>query len=357
MLIVLEGTDCAGKSTLANELRRLMPHLLARHSPRPTAEDQKAPVNFFLRGFDLDFEAGFADTALDRWWPSDWVYGPVMDGARRVPVTQAYFLEGWGAAMGAVFVHVKAPVPLLKERLMKDDTDTPEWIARQLSNIENLRDLYDEWFGLARGRGLRTLELDTSETSPAESAEKVSKWLASDAAGLGRRILCGEDTGKAWGGHGPKVLFVGDQVNAVQDHPALRTAPFSDFSGNSCTEWLLTLLIRTGLAPSEVAVANAWRPGREAGDLSRDLVSLTAENVLQIDPAAVILMGRAAQEWVHSDLDLRQAVLSRPHRVMHHPQFYRRFYRHATDSVAEDLRKFLRVRRKDALRKGGYFAW
>ena len=88
MNIIIEGPDGAGKSTLANELAKLL-NMSVRHfgAPRNSVE---AAQQYSLY---LDITDGLYNTIIDRAWYSDMVYGPIFRNGAHINYQMMIHLE------------------------------------------------------------------------------------------------------------------------------------------------------------------------------------------------------------------------------------------------------------------------
>ena len=84
-LIVIEGPDCTGKTTLCGELQRLCPDALYIHATYPyenTSDVRVYHLNLLRRAMQ---ESERRLVLLDRLWPSELVYGKVHRGGAQHP--------------------------------------------------------------------------------------------------------------------------------------------------------------------------------------------------------------------------------------------------------------------------------
>lgn len=116
--VVLEGGDGVGKTTLAN-LLVTQSGFIAVHSPR-TPDHQ----NLTRRYRDLLARPG--PLVLDRSFVSELVYGPLYRDRSRLTLEQALALADLVTARDGVFVHLTAPVAVVRSRLMARDGHAPE---------------------------------------------------------------------------------------------------------------------------------------------------------------------------------------------------------------------------------------
>lgn len=135
MIILLEGPDGAGKSTLRDELIRVHAEegrggsaiwhrgpFTAEHGPwEEYARDllQLTPNPDWL-------------VVMDRWHLGELVYGPLLRGASRLSLAQARWLDSLLRDRGAVYVHTYAPSPVLMKRLAErgDDLIDPHLLPK-----------------------------------------------------------------------------------------------------------------------------------------------------------------------------------------------------------------------------------
>src|SRR5215472_6713358 len=129
MLIVLERTDGAGKSTLMRAIRELHSdsfHILDKGPP-----DKRHILEQYER--DLELLAGHAAhpdclVICDRWHLGEMVYGPMLRGEARLNLAQFTHVEMFLEALGAVKVLVTANEAQLHQRHSDDPDPVVTWL-------------------------------------------------------------------------------------------------------------------------------------------------------------------------------------------------------------------------------------
>ena len=121
MLIVLEGIDGAGKSTLAEELasrftsthKQFTAEILHRGPLKPDAD----PLDEYENS--LEYNAGSLTKLVicDRWYLSELIYGPLYRGRSRMDEFRWAHAEKFLEARGAARFIVTAPTAVIAERL------------------------------------------------------------------------------------------------------------------------------------------------------------------------------------------------------------------------------------------------
>lgn len=88
MLIILEGPECAGKTTLAGVLSTQTGYPVVHMDKPKTAGEGLRMVGMYEH-----FIANNKNTILDRSWYSEMVYGPIMRDKSFITTEQMYDLE------------------------------------------------------------------------------------------------------------------------------------------------------------------------------------------------------------------------------------------------------------------------
>lgn len=318
MLIILEGPDCAGKTTLANRLVDALrvgnpaDQVTYHHSDVPT----RHPVDEYVAPL-LDYRPGTGQHVVcDRWHVGETVY-PAVTGrvTRQTPAVAAY-VELFLRSRGAIMVYCTASDEHLAACGVARD-DEPDVIGRITATT-------------------RAFERTVADSLVPTVTANVSDPAASDAA-LVVNLALGFGNDEEWhaehlapfttyvGSPRPRLLLFGDRRG-----PARK--PLADYGrwpafvprGATSGDYLLTTLTGTrlrvpthGLTLGDVGLANAC----DVDDV-RDLW-----DVLERPP--VVGLGRNAQAA------LRRADV--PHREASHPQHQRRFLHHRRDDYLDSL--------------------
>ena len=123
MLIVLEGCDGSGKTTIANNLKAIMPNAEIVHCTTETPND----FEFFKA---LILASRNRDIIADRFCYGQFVYQAPEE--RKLTKAELLALEVSMIEVGAKVIHVTAPVDTIKERLSWRNEETMravEWIT------------------------------------------------------------------------------------------------------------------------------------------------------------------------------------------------------------------------------------
>jgi len=296
VLIILEGVDGAGKTTLAEELAgRLDDNLSFKlmHSG-PLKDDPLKEYEWRLR----DYTPGTGQHVVcDRWHVGELVYGPLYRGSSKLTEPMRKHVEMYLDRLGAHKVVVSAPIATIQERLRLRGED-----FLQDNHLGLVWDFYNEYahqygWGVAASDELpdhiimhaRRKESDASRLNPFHSYV---------------------------GPVHPKHLLLGETQGATRyGRPAYDSAfvPYPDTSGH----YLLKALGTTGV--TDFGLANA-----RDEDVSKLWHTLGRPNV--------ICLGQEAEK------------LSRdvPHQTVPHPSYVRRFRNGDLKEYGHQIKELLR---------------
>lgn len=130
MLVVLEGPDRVGKSTLAKLVRDRMASLgrkaivMHRGAPKPgdhPLNDYAMPISVYTPTTPDDHETH--SMVCDRLHLGDLTYGPIYRGEMRQTAAMVAFTDGLIAARGGLKVHVTAKPELIEQRIRDEGED------------------------------------------------------------------------------------------------------------------------------------------------------------------------------------------------------------------------------------------
>jgi len=118
LVIILEGPDGGGKTTLANKLSIMTGYKIAHFSYPRTQDDIDRMYTMYV---DALKSAG--NVIFDRCWYSDMVYGPVMRDGATITYPQMFELERLAARRGAIVVYCTDSKTALWQRAMRRGED------------------------------------------------------------------------------------------------------------------------------------------------------------------------------------------------------------------------------------------
>jgi hypothetical protein len=312
MLVILEGADGTGKSTLA---RALVAELERRH-PGDKVElwhagpPRRHPADEYLRPLTGYRPGRGHHLVLDRWHIGERVYPRVRDRATLLDDALFWTIDRYLERLGAFTVYCTAPddrvIPVLRER--GDDDHIGELSAVRRLFGQALFDSQVPWQQYA---------WFTDTSGGAASIIDQAAVLAACYAPLNKFITY-------VGPRRPRVLLFGDVRHNYDRHPELIPAgheydpAFVPVRGTSGS-YLLDVLIHYDVVElGGFGIANAC-------DVD-DVRSLWDE----LGRPSVVALGRRAQRVVR-----RVGV---PHAEAPHPQYFRRFHHAHRAAYAKLLR-------------------
>lgn len=275
MLILLEGGDAVGKTTLANKLAAHIGNVTLLHKGPPQYPDifkeYEGCLDFYRPGSGQH-------VVCDRWHIGEMIYGPLLRGQARMDEFQFRHVEMYLRSRGALLVRVDEDDEVVKQRIHGDD--------------EQLINTLQASVVLAQYRKF-------SSTLPQTHSKSVD-WI----------IKCAQIT-ERWAaklvqwpsyigppvGHSrkPGILLLGE----INPHPEVQTAALTPYTGR-CGHYLLQAcehLMNFGLGNAcEGPVRKLW---------------------CTLGRPKVVALGRTAQRICQAE--------SIPHGAVAHPQWARRF--------------------------------
>lgn len=304
MIVVLEGTDCAGKTTLADAYESKLTAATGRRVTRlkrgPLRSD---PLTEYL----VPLEDGYTrHMVLDRWHVGELVYGPRRRGESKLTHGQAAYIELVLTAMGSQRVLVTAPCDTLVKRY--------EQRGDPVTTIDELCAIQTDFIGYMRERPQLWHRWD-------------AEWMHScldDLIELGL-VATQRKPFPRWyvGSTTPMVLLLGDVRNPLDANTPLPWpfVPWRSTSGywmfNALAEHDTQLIQRIGVmnacerTPSELR--SIWR--------------------LLERPPVVALGNNAADAAVRAEVPLSAKT--------NHPQHWRRFRYRDSEQFVDAIRSVL----------------
>jgi len=116
-LIILEGCDGVGKTTLAEELSARHGYMIVHAARTPDGTDLFAKYSAVLE------RPG--PLVLDRSFPSELVYGPLDHGRSRLTLVDVLRLAATAADRGGILVHLTGQPDVIAARLQVRDGHAP----------------------------------------------------------------------------------------------------------------------------------------------------------------------------------------------------------------------------------------
>lgn len=145
MIIVVEGCDGTGKTTLVEKLRHAIEvHETKHQSTRSVRVIHSGPPSLppleeyekSLRTYDPSGE----HLILDRWHWGELIYGPIYRGATILGDAGLYHVDKYLDAVGAVMINLTNPLDVIEERLSSRGEDylQPEHVAEVLRRFDEV---------------------------------------------------------------------------------------------------------------------------------------------------------------------------------------------------------------------------
>jgi Thymidylate kinase len=293
MIILLEGPDGAGKTTLAQQLVVDLTETgknvrLLRRGPI-----QNDVFTEYLRPLD-ELVGKSMDTIwiLDRWHVGEHIYGPLLRGKSELTVRQSAYLEMVLQTFGCHFMHITCTTQTLLDRwdVRPDGLVKREWLSE-------VHDHYMEYVG---GKTHWTTWFN-GFTRP--FAVKYPSPMPGVYIGPSR----------------PNVLLLGDKRNL-----GTYTWPFVPAKSTS-GHWLMGALLAADVDYMRVGLVNA----SELGAMDLELLWY------QLGKPPVVPLGKHAQSaW---------RMTGKPQETyLHHPQYMRRFHYMKFDDYGRTIKEAMR---------------
>lgn len=308
MLIILEGPDGAGKTTLADSLRAtLVDHcrvedlVEVRHSGPPTRHPL-VEYELALTEYRPDRDWHIV---CDRWHLGELIYPHILGRKTVYDEAMHWHIEKFLTSRGALVVYVQRDLDVLTKTLMQrgDDYVTVDVLPK-------IVDAYDRILATPHVLTLHTDPLRYGLERVTRSVIDVAEKIGQSCVELGRFVTY-------VGPPDPSLLLVGD-VRGVGGRYAFGDAPaFVPYRGTSGHFLARTLLSVTSPLIDGVGLVNAC----DVDDPRQVWVA--------VGSPPVVALGRNAARRLR-ELDV-------PHREVSHPQFVRRFHHRRGTEYAEHI--------------------
>lgn len=278
MLLLVDGPDGAGKSTLISQLEELYPGLsTTHHGPYKGATGRE--LGAALMSSMRPSFAGVT-TVVDRSWLSEPIYAEVF---RRQPsrlgTPLVRMLERAALTQSGIIVLCMPPFERCREAFLSGRDE-------MMSSVEDLRRVYDR-YALGPATNLPVVKYDYTTEDVGDLMNKVVDTLNEYPA--------------------PRITILGDRPNVKTHAQKQYHVPFVAFSGRGCSEWLGEQLELAGVPEWALDWYNAY------DDQDNPLDATLLE-----PGTSVVALGRHAQEWCFDN--------GVKHVHCPHPQVHKRFH-------------------------------
>lgn len=305
MIIVLEGPDLAGKTTVAQWLQAELTKRSITSTYIKRGPIRADPMTEYLRPLDVTLTDPTEHCLiLDRWHVGELIYGPLLRGRSELTVPQANYIEMVLQSLGCAFIHVTAPIFDLENRwdIRGDSLIKREWLSRITDAYWDYVSMRSNWRSVYASEVTQTSSpLPRPPTSPYPGTERGGWYI---------------------GPQDPAVLLLGDER---ADHTFVW--PFVPNRATS-GHWLMGALHESDVDHMRVGIVNACELSPEG--------LITLWGILNCPP--VVTLGRNAERaWRVAD-----AGQHADQTYLHHPQYQRRFHYRSFAEYGEQIKKVMR---------------
>lgn len=158
MIIIVEGPDGAGKTTLVNKLLASHPNSVCKHFGKPES-NEAALVYWKVYALAVLNTNKDVLTIFDRSWYTDMVYGPILRHRLEMEALYVKMLEALVLTNGGGYViHCTAPTKLLWSRCKARG----EELITSVDMLDDISNAYEYVF--ANKCGLPVVRYDTRPT-------------------------------------------------------------------------------------------------------------------------------------------------------------------------------------------------
>lgn len=307
-MIMLEGPDLAGKTTLARKLHAVLRGSEIVHRGPPASND---PFAEYLKPLEeMYYEERWP--ILDRWHWGEMIYGPKLRGGSMMDVTQLEYIEMACMRYGVSRLMLLPPLGVLLQRFDEHGDDLVEreqliQIAEAYEQLEydpdysvhRIFDACEEW----SRPNINVLVIEA--TTYRQRAQQLISWPSY----VGPRL--------------PKVLFIGERP--AESHLGKhKTAfvPYRGTSGHHLMTCLRRVQARDVISPNDTWLAYGFVNAYDGCD---DFPGLWET----LGRPRVVALGKLAHEAIY-----RYGV---GHGRAPHPQFARRFHNKKRDEYGGAL--------------------
>jgi thymidylate kinase len=295
MILILEGPDGAGKTTLAEALRHRfqdkgMVHIV-KHGPYTGVEPEHLCRIYFR---SMSPALTFDDVVImDRSWLSEPIYGEVYrNGANRIDVERKRMLERVALSRGAVVIHCQPDFETCVEAFEKRIGE------EYLDDISQLEAVYNEYESIGLTTSLPTIHYDYTQDSIDWLLDKISRVSIKNGASGGGCFKQGN------------ILMLCDKGPRTNVRASAVVIPFINFLDNDGPSRMLAeALEHEGISERELYWINTqtYQGTPTEPDFIKDL-----------KPSKIFALGNNAYTWALNN-NVKAIKLPPP---LHHMQNY-----------------------------------
>lgn len=294
MIIILEGPDCAGKTTLAKQLQTRLrwsddnativhfgpPSSQYRNSKNPQWAEYSASIGAWL---DRQTE----DTLiLDRFMYGELIYGPVLRRSTNLTRSHVRMLERILLSMEAVLVYCRPPIDVV-ELVWRERVET-----ELIKDIDLLQRVCLDYDDLMMWSGLPQVSYDFTRDITVETLRQIELMKPP------------KNRGPGYGHFKPGVtLMIGEQNNL---DTCFRDCPF--VAPGESSLWLAQNLEKISVDESQLYWINAL--DHNGNETDRSFID-------KLKPGRIITLGEAARIWCS-----KREI---PNIPVQHPAYWKRF--------------------------------
>lgn len=297
MIIILEGPDGTGKTTLAKHLQNTYGFRYIHTGP---PEDDRVLEAYGRTLYDASRETG--DVVIDRLHVGERIYGPILRGKDKLGREGEVLIRRLTNAYNARVVFCLPPYPTAFENWRKRHQEDKELVTK----AETYSNIYHAYRNLKEDPFYANATWWDYTRIPVDLAAEILVKFESGPTPLPGGVI---------GSSSPRFLFVGEQAN--QEYLDI---PF--FALNGSSHYLNDCIEDAGYQESEIAFVNAKR-------LNGSGVHLSAIHKTLGEPK-VIALGNVSRDLLGD-----QGV---PHVYISHPAYWKRFYSTRRDEYVKRLR-------------------
>jgi hypothetical protein len=285
-LIIFEGPDGAGKTTLARKLAEDIGAVYTHLGPFPRVKDGLARL--YVEAM-MPALLGHRDVVMDRCWISEVPYGIAFrEGADRIGIRRR-ILERLAWRCSTTVVKCLPPWDVVRDGFVDRKG------AEYLDNISQLQMVYD-WYASNEISSLPTIYCDPLT----DDVDSFVFWLQDEL--VTERSIAHMTNRQTSGNARAKVVIVGEGFGDTAEGDPLYQSPFASLVESGCSLWLARQLAEAGIQEKDLYWVNA-------DQLTSGIIDV---------PVSVVALGVVAAQRL-TELHCRRFEF------VQHPQHWKRF--------------------------------